>query len=241
MYKQFVKQIQLASSLCLSLPPPVSSNVQKESKMQSRRRTDWLTDWQVKSVDRNLPRPASQRLNAEPVRRLISLSLAIRWRPLPPCLCQCKQMHWELFATCSNIIKFQNRLTARGANCSFYFKQQQQRLALSLSLSDCLTVSSPLCCAKLIIQTEQNSSSSSSSRAPWIILINPAWDSISYTSVAIEMSWACKLCNERRSPALSAFSLTRTLVLSLFLSLFLWLFVAVKYFSCNLNENLFCQ
>lgn len=86
MYKQFVKQIQLASSLCLSLPPlPVSSNVQKESKMQSRRRTDWLTDWQVKSVDRNLPRPASQRLNAEPVRRLISLSLAIRWRsPVKP-------------------------------------------------------------------------------------------------------------------------------------------------------------
>lgn len=127
-------------------------------------------------------------------------------------------MHWELFATCSNIIKFQNRLTARGANCSFYFKQQQQqRLALSLSLSDCLTVSSRLCCAKLIIQTEQNSSSS---RAPWIILINPAWDSISYTSIAIEMSWACKLCNERRSPALSAFSLTHTLVLSLFLSFF---------------------
>lgn len=231
MYKQFVKQIQLASSLCLSLPrtpsSPVSSNVQKESKMQSRRRTDWLTDWQVKSVDRNLPHP-SQRLNAEPVRRLISLSLAIRWRcpvkPLhtspPPWLCQCKQMHWELFATCSNIIKFQNRLTARGANCSFYFKQQQQRLALSLSLSDCLTVSSRLCCAKLIIQTEQNSSSSSSSRAPWIILINPAWDSISYTSIAIEMSWACKLCNERRSPALSAFSLTHTLVLSLFLSFF---------------------
>lgn len=231
-------------ALSQSSPPPVSSNVQKESKMQSRRRTDWLTDWQVKSVDRNLPRPASQRLNAEPVRRLISLSLAIRWRspvPPPPCLCQCKQMHWELFATCSNIIKFQNRLTARGANCSFYFKQQQQRLALSLSLSDCLTVSSPLCCAKLIIQTEQNSSSSNSSRAPWIILINPAWDSISYTSIAIEMSWACKLCNERRSPALSAFSLTHTLVLSLFLSFFLWSFVAVKYFSCNLNENLFCQ
>lgn len=74
----------LSQSTTPPFPHPVSSNVQKESKMQSRRRTDWLTDWQVKSVDRNLPHP-SQRLNAEPVRRLISLSLAIRWRsPVKP-------------------------------------------------------------------------------------------------------------------------------------------------------------
>lgn len=211
------------SFFALSQSTPPQSQVMCKRKVKCKA-DDGQTDWQIdKSSQLTETCPAPPRNDLTPNQFVVWL--ASLWQsddaPFPlPCLCQCKQMHWELFATCSNIIKFQNRLTARGANCSFYFKQQQQRLALSLSLSDCLTVSSPLCCAKLIIQTEQNSSSSSSSRAPWIILINPAWDSISYTSIAIEMSWACKLCNERRSPALSAFSLTHTLLLSLFLSFF---------------------
>lgn len=255
MYKQFVKQIQLASSVCLSLSPPWVCPTVSLSQVMCKRKVkckadDGQTDWQIDKSSQLTenshrtapprPAPSCRCIDLTPNQFVVWLAslwqsddvpqCPLTWSPPAPSLCQCKQMHSELFATCSNIIKFQNRLTARGANCSF-FLQQQQRLDLSLSLSHCLCLTlspPPLCCVKLIIQTEQNSS-----RTPWIILINPARDSISYTDWN-ELSLQIV---QRRSPALSAFQLFSYLSLSLFLFLSLslthLLFLSFPLFPWN--------
>lgn len=134
MCKQFVKQIQLARPPHSSPPPSPHPGwlsqvmCQKESEMQ---KADGDSDWDWQQVD----------LARQPVRLLISL-----WQSDDPLSVSptnglslpsvCKQMHSKLFATCSNIIKFQNRLTARGAAncfCLLFLNSSSRDLSLSLS------------------------------------------------------------------------------------------------------------
>lgn len=269
MYKQFVKQIQLASSVCLSLSPPWVCPTVSLSQVMCKRKVkckadDGQTDWQIDKSSQLTenshrtapprPAPSCRCIDLTPNQFVVWLAslwqsddvpqCPLTWSPPAPSLCQCKQMHSELFATCSNIIKFQNRLTARGANCSFLL-QQQQRLDLSLSLSHrlCLTLPPPslLCKTNYPNGTEQQQNPMNNTDKPgkgfnfvyrlkWVELANCATTKpspFSFPTIQLSLSVSVSVS--------VSFSLTHTLTLSFFSSL------PLKYFSCNLNENLFCQ